>query len=116
MNRSKLVALVGLIALFFVAGMACAQGAGPHSGCQQRFDSMDTDHDGKLTKTEFMAAPHHRGDAEQMFNAMDASKQGFLTKDQFCSGKGMGRGGMGQGMGRGMGQGSGQGQNMGTTQ
>jgi hypothetical protein len=74
-----------------------------YSRCQQRFDAMDTNHDGVVTKEEFMAAPHHKGNAEQMFKAMDLNGDGPLTKDEFCSGKGMGRGagkGMGQGMGK----------------
>lgn len=111
MKHFRLAVLVGLVTVFFSAGMVLAQGGGqgkggqgaPMTACQQRFDSMDTDHDGKVTKEEFMAAPHGRGYPEQMFSAMDVNKQGFITKDQFCSGKGMG--GMGKGMGRGMGQG-----------
>ncbi len=95
MNQSGIFALVGLVTVFFILSMAFAQGqsgqSSPRMGCQQRFDSMDTNHDGKLTKEEFMAAPHHRGNAEQMFNAMDVNEQGFLTKDQFCAGKGRGR-------------------------
>lgn len=131
MKHFRLVVLVGLVTVFFVTGVAFAQGQGgqgqsgqgaPMMGCQQRFDALDTNHDGKVTKEEFMAVPHHRDNAEQMFNAMDANKQGYLTKDQFCSDKGMGRGGMGKGMGmgrgmgRGMGPGMGQGQSTGTNQ
>jgi hypothetical protein len=128
MKHFRLVVLVGLVTVFFIVGIAFAQGSGqgkggqgaPMTGCQQRFESMDTNQDGKVTKEEFMAAPHGGGYPEQMFNAMDANKQGNLTKDQFCSGKGMGKGGMDQGMGRGMGQGmgtgTGQGQSTGTSQ
>jgi len=101
MKHFRLVMLVGLVTVFSIAGLAFAQGGGqgkgggqgaPMMGCQQRFDQLDTNKDGQVTKDEFMAAPHHRGNAEQMFNAMDVNKQGFLTKDQFCSGKGMGQG------------------------
>ncbi len=100
MKQCRMFALVGLVTVFFILSMAFAQGqsgqSSPRMGCQQRFDSMDTNHDGKLTKEEFMATPHHRGNAEQIFTAMDVNGQGFLTKDQFCSGKGMGKG-QGQG-------------------
>jgi hypothetical protein len=121
MKHLKLVVLVGLVTVFFIAGMAFAQGGGqgqggqgaPGLGCQERFDSLDTNKDGQVTKDEFMAAPHHRGNAEQMFKAMDVNGDGFLTKDEFCSGKGMG---MGKGMGKGVGQGMGQGQGTGTPQ
>jgi hypothetical protein len=104
MRHLKLGVLVGLATLFFVASLTFAQGGGqgkggqgsaPMMGCQQRFDTLDTNKDGQVTKDEFLAAPHHRGNAEQRFDAMDVNGQGYLTKDQFCSGKGMG---MGQGM------------------
>jgi hypothetical protein len=117
MKQVKLVVLVGLVTVFFIAGIAFAQGGGqgmggqgaaPKMSCQDRFDAMNTSHDGKLTKEEFMAAPHQRGNPEQMFKAMDVNGRGYLTKDDFCSGKGMG---MGKGMGKGMGQGIGRGTN-----
>jgi hypothetical protein len=125
MKHLRVVVLVGLVTVFFVAGMAFAQGGvqgkggegAPMMGCQDRFDSMDVNKDGKVTKEEFMAAPYGKGYPEQMFNAMDAKGQGHITKDQFCSGKGMGMGkGMGGGMGQGMGKGMGQGQGTGTPQ
>ena len=96
MRRLRLVVLVGLVALFFIAGVAFAQGKGgqgaPRSGCQDRFDSLDTNKDGQVSKEEFLVAPHQRGNAEQMFKTMDVNGRGYITKDQFCSGKGMGQG------------------------
>ena len=119
MKHFKLVVLVGLVTVFFITGMAFAQGGGqgkggqgaaPMMGCQQRFDAMDTNKDGQVSKDEFLANPHQRDNPEDMFKAMDVNKRGYLTKDEFCSGKGMGMGqGMGQGMGKGMGQGQGPG-------
>ena len=108
MKQLKLVDLVGLVAVFFIAVMALAQCSGqgndgqgaPSLGCQERFDAMDTNKDGKVSKDEFLAAPHYKDNAEQMFKAMDVNGRGYVTKDEFCSGKGMGRGtggGMGQG-------------------
>ncbi len=108
MKHFKLVVLVGLVTVFFIAGMAFAQAKGgqgaPRLGCQERFDSFDTNKDGQVTKEEFLAAPHHRGNAEQMFKAMDVNARGYITKDEFCSGKGKG-----QGMGKGKEQGRGTG-------
>ena len=126
MKHFKLVVLPALVTVFFMAGIAFAQGGGqgkggqgaaPMMGCQQRFDAMDTNKDGKVSKDEFLAAPHQRDNPEQMFTAMDVQKRGYLTKDEFCSGKGMGMGeGMGRGMGQGMGKGMGKGQGTGTNQ
>jgi hypothetical protein len=110
MKHFKLVVLVGLVTVFFIGGIAYAQGGGqgkggqgaaPMMGCQQRFDSLDTNKDGQVTKEEFMATPHQRGNPEQMFKTMDVNGDGSLTKDEFCSGKGKG---MGQGQGKGASQ------------
>jgi hypothetical protein len=113
LKHFKLVVLVGLVTVFFIGGIAFAQGGGqgkggqgaaPMTGCQQRFDSLDTNKDGQVTKEEFMATPHQRGNPEQMFKTVDVNGDGSLTKDEFCSGKG-------KGMGKGMGQGQGKGAN-----
>lgn len=108
MKHLKPVVMAGLAAVFVITGTAFAQGSGqgtgaqgaPRLGCQARFDSLDTNKDGQVTKNEFLAAPHRRANAEQMFQTMDVSGRGYITKDEFCSGKGMGRG-MGQGRGKG---------------
>lgn len=92
--------LLGAVFTFFLVEMTWAQGGGqgmgaqgpPKYGCQERFDAMDANKDGKLSKEEFLAAPHHRANPEQNFKAMDVNNQGYLTKDQFCSGKGRGQG------------------------
>jgi len=119
MKHFKQVLLVGWVTVSFIAIIASVQGCGqdqgsqvaaPMTGCQQRFDVMDTNKDGQVSKDEFLANPHQRDNPEEMFKAMDVNKRGYLTKDEFCSGKGMGMGqGMGQGMGKGMGQGQGTG-------
>lgn len=117
MRRLKLVVLVGLATVFFIAAVACDQGggqgksgqdSGPMMGCKQRFDAMDTTKDRQVSKAEFLAAPHQRDNPEEMFKTMDVDGGGYLTEDELCSGKGMG---MGQGMGKGVGQGQGTGKN-----
>lgn len=112
MKHFKLVLLFGLLAAVYMAGAACTQDGGqgksgqgkssqeaaPMMGCQERFDAMDANKDGQVSKSEFLAAPHQRDNPEQMFNSMDLKGRGYLTRDEFCSGKGMGMGGgMGQG-------------------
>ena len=121
MKHFKIVVLVGLVTLFFIAGMAFAQGGGqgkgkggqgcgagnPMIGCQQRFDSIDTNHDGKISKEEFTVH------TEEMFKSMDANGDGVLVKDELTCCKGMGGDCMGKGMGQG---GHRHGQSKGTTQ
>lgn len=100
MKHFKSALAVGLVIMISTAGMAFSQGNGsqdpPKFGCQTRFESLDTNHDGQLTKAEFMSFSHRRNNPEQVFDAMDINGQGYITKAEFCSGKGMGRG-MGRG-------------------
>lgn len=104
MKHFRLVMLVGLVTVFSIAGLAFAQGGGqgkgggqgaPMMGCQQRFDSIDTNHDGKISKEEFTVH------TQEMFKTMDANADGFLVKDEMTCCKGMG-GCMGKGAGKGM--------------
>ena len=107
MRHFELVILVASMTVFLIEGPAAAQWHGRMS-CEERFDAMNTSHDGKLTLEQFMAAPHHRGNPEERFKAMDVNGHGYVTKDEFCSGRGRGRGGMGRGMGQGQGTGTSQ--------
>jgi hypothetical protein len=73
-------------------GPPAQSGQKPAMGCSDRFDALDANHDGVVTKDEFMAAPHRRQDADQMFKTRDLSGDGTLTRDEFCSGRGAGMG------------------------
>ena len=69
----------------------------PMMQCQQRFASMDANHDGEGTKEEFMAGTQHGPNAEQVFDSM-AQGKGYITQEEFCANKGRhGHGGMGKG-------------------
>jgi hypothetical protein len=122
MKHFKLVVLVGLVTVFFIVGIAFAQGAGggqgqgkggqqstaPIMGGQLSFDSIDTNHDGKVSKEEFLAH------AEEMFKSMDANGDGVLLRDELTCCKGAGKGCAGcPGGGR---KGKGAGQRQGTAQ
>jgi hypothetical protein len=64
----------------------------PMMKCQERFDALDTNHDGVVTMDEFMAVKHPGGRAQEIFTSRDINGDGKLTKEEFCSGKGKGRG------------------------
>lgn len=83
------VTLWGLVAVVAAVmgwnGMAMAQpgqgGGGrfdPKAMCQQRFDRMDTNQDGVVTKEEFMAGQ------EEFFRMRDSNGNNQLDKEEFC--------------------------------
>jgi heme A synthase len=92
MKHLKLVILVISVFCFMSGGMVFSQYLGSQSGsrmsCQDRFDALDANHDGKLTLEEFMATAHHRRNPEERFKALDVNNHGYLTKEEFCSGRG----------------------------
>jgi len=89
------VALVLVLAVGIgLASAQTEQGArgGPMLKCQERFEALDVNRDGVVTRDEFMAVPHPGGHAEEIFRQRDLDGDGKLTKEEFCSGKGMGKG------------------------
>jgi len=93
-----------ILAGVILTGMSCvgwaadqSQGAQPGQPvprmmCHDRFDAMDANHDGVLTKEEFMAVGHPGGRPEEVFKSRDTDGDGAVSKDDFCAGKGRGRG------------------------
>lgn len=101
-SRPTVLGLALLIALTVLwTGLAAAQSTQPQSDqrpmmrCSERFDQLDTNHDGMVSKDEFMAVPHRRGNAEKNFANRDGNKDGTLTREEFCSGAGPGARGRG---------------------
>jgi hypothetical protein len=101
MKSRELLVMVSVV--FLLAGLAGSNWAadqsrpgdpgqpGPRMMCRDRFDAMDTNHDGLVTKDEFMAVRHPRGHGEAVFESRDTNRDGVLTKEEFCAGKGKGR-------------------------
>ncbi len=54
----------------------------PRADGRARFAAMDTDHDGKISKAEWLAAGRH----ERGFALMDADHDGFLTTNELRDG------------------------------
>ena len=67
----------------------------PVMQCEKNFDVMDTNHDGMVSITEFLAFDHKGrnagGNLEEVFKTRDTNNDGMLTKEEFCSGKGPGK-------------------------
>ena len=65
---------------------AAAPGGGPdgapHMTPRARFAAMDTDHDGRISHAEWLAAGRH----ERGFAMMDTDHDGYLTVDEMKAG------------------------------
>ncbi|HSU66001.1 MAG TPA: sulfatase-like hydrolase/transferase, partial [Tepidisphaeraceae bacterium] len=50
-----------------------------------RFDARDINHDGKISREEFISTASDKEHANARFDAMDADKDGFLSRDEFMN-------------------------------
>ena len=99
-HKSMVMVFVALVLMEMVgSGWAADQSESGQPGqraprmmCRDRFDAMDTNHDGVVNKDEFMAFRHPGGHGKEVFKSMDTNGDGVLTKDEFCAGKGRGKG------------------------
>ncbi len=74
-HKSMMIVLITLVVVAKVGiGWAVDQnqsgqpGSGvPRMMCQDRFDAMDTNHDGVVTRDEFMAVRHPGGRGQEVF-------------------------------------------------
>jgi hypothetical protein len=89
MNKWKAAPIgVGIFAVIFCSGVFAQVQAPPRAGRDSRpdprmeqaldmmFQDMDTNHDGKISKKEWMAAQ------EKQFDRLDRSKDGFISRDE----------------------------------
>lgn len=93
------IALPITLAVLLVSGAAQAQGPGGQTSGQQqqqatpeqRFQEMDTNKDGKVTKQEFLSAAELHW--TRMLDRMDTGKDGTVSKEEFLAPKGPRTGG-----------------------
>lgn len=81
MFRTALIAALGLAVAAPVVA-ADPPGAPDAEGMRAKLLAMDTDHDGKWSKAEWLAG----GRRERGFDMMDADHDGFLTADELKAG------------------------------
>jgi hypothetical protein len=61
-------------------------------GCSARFEALDSNHDGVVSRAEFMVARHARGQrAEAVVQLCDANGDGMLTREEFCASRDKGK-------------------------
>jgi Ca2+-binding EF-hand superfamily protein len=82
MKPSKFVVAVAVISMILSAG-TCAVAkdrSGGRMSLDRRFQAMDTDQDGKVSRTEYMT--YSEKAAERRFQRLDANGDGFVTKEE----------------------------------
>lgn len=84
------IALPIILAASLAAGAAHAQGPNGQAGGQpqqptpeQRFQEMDTNNDGKVTRQEFLSAAEVHW--TRMLSRMDTSKDSMVSKEEFLA-------------------------------
>jgi len=87
MKLQKVVLLMVVIFLFSI-GTCMAGQSQAGAQCEARFDTMDANHDGKVTLKEFQTRAINASNAENVFHSRDGNGDGFITKDEMCMGKG----------------------------
>jgi Ca2+-binding EF-hand superfamily protein len=87
MKMQKAVFSMVMISLFSI-GTCTAGQSQAGAECEARFDTMDTNHDGKVTLKEFQNRAINDSNAEKVFHSRDGNGDGFITKDEMCMGKG----------------------------
>ena len=86
------------------SGQAAQQGGGRGQGGARMFERMDKDHDGKISRDEYIGAQRDR------FSRLDANGDGKISAEEMAAAPAFGRGGRGGGQGGGEGgQAAGQG-------
>ena len=85
---SKLKSMVMIVmtaSIFFGGGYVLAQDQPtPRDWMQGRFDAMDTDKDGEISRDEYTTYKQAR--AEKKFQMLDSNGDGFVTQEEYQEG------------------------------
>lgn len=87
----KIIVLAGTLAFTLIgANFVMAQDAKMKDLAEKRFNAMDTNKDGSISKEEFFAFQMGRSKdftdaAEKRFKSLDVNKDEFVTEDEFAS-------------------------------
>jgi Ca2+-binding EF-hand superfamily protein len=81
--RLGIIALVTLLAALLMAGCATPQEKQAQADRDALCAVLDTNHDGKITKEEFMARTSDKKKGLEVFEKCDTDKKGYLTYDEF---------------------------------
>src|SRR3954470_22910001 len=93
--------------IFFLAapiiGSVPAYAAEPEPGADTRYEQADTDHDGRISREEFLTSVRNKGGwwilgserantgqnsaTPEMFTALDRNRDGYLTREELENGR-----------------------------
>jgi hypothetical protein len=83
--RSGIIALVTLLAALSMASCATTEDKKAQADRNALCSALDTNHDGKITKEEFMARSSDKAKGLEGFEKCDTDKKGYLTYDETWS-------------------------------
>ena len=81
--RSDRIALGCMLAALLMAGCATSQDKQAQADKDAVCAVLDTNHDGKISKEEFMARTSDKAKGLEVFEKCDTEKKGYLTYDEF---------------------------------
>jgi hypothetical protein len=71
-----------VVAALLMPGCATTQDQGSKADKDALCSALDVNHDGKITKEEFVARAADKNKASEIFDKCDSGKQGYLTYDE----------------------------------
>ncbi len=83
--HSGRIALTLWLAALLMAGCATPQNKQAQADKDALCAVLDTNHDGKITKEEFMAKTSDKAKGLEVFEKCDTGKKGYLTYDEIGS-------------------------------
>jgi len=82
MRSGRIVLVLGLAALL-MAGCATTEDKKAQADRDALCSALDANHDGKITKEEFMARTSDKAKGLEVFEKCDTAQKGYLTYDEF---------------------------------
>jgi Ca2+-binding EF-hand superfamily protein len=83
--RVGLMAMLPVFALFLMMGCATTQDEKAKAETAALCSALDVNHNGKISKEEFMARSTDKNKALEVYNKCDTGKKGYLTYDEIMS-------------------------------
>jgi len=88
MKPSKLFLLLILLLLFFLlssTSFSQDMRKAAKKAYQELLKELDKNHDGKLSKSEYMAAWKDKNFAENNYKRWDSNKDGYITEEEYIN-------------------------------